>query len=140
MADACILPNETGLCPMGNVLYPGFHTTNNEKGPRAVFYNSQACNQCTCKCTKDARGRFRYIISMAKEDFSKNYNDKSLTVRRMRIKPDKEIMKQRKSIVEHPFGTIKRAYGCRILSDQRVTKCKWRIFTYFSCLQFKTGY
>jgi transposase len=29
-------------------------------------------------------------------------------VKRIRIKPDKEITKQRKSVVEHPFGTIKR--------------------------------
>ena len=45
---------------------------------------------------------------MAKEKFSKEYNDAGLKVKQIRIKPKKEILKQRKSIVEHPFGTIKR--------------------------------
>ena len=79
-----------------------------QKGPRGVFYNYEACRQCTCTCTTDARGRFQYKIPMAKEDFSKKYNDQGLFVKQVRIKPDKEIIKQRKSIVEHPFGTIKR--------------------------------
>ena len=39
---------------------------------------------------------------MAREYFSMEYNDKDLTVKQ-------EIIKQRKSIVEHPFGTIKRS-------------------------------
>jgi hypothetical protein len=45
---------------------------------------------------------------MAEEDFSKSYNDTGLSVKQVRIKADKGIVGQRKSIVEHPFGTIKR--------------------------------
>jgi len=93
---------------MGNVLYPRFHTKNQQKCPRAVFYNYKACNKCTCKCTADARGRCQYKVPMAEKDFSKEYNDLGLLVKQVRIKPDKEIVKQRKCIVEHPFGTIKR--------------------------------
>jgi hypothetical protein len=44
---------------------------------------------------------------MAEEDFSKEYDAKELAVRQIRVKGDKELIKQRKSIVEHPFGTIK---------------------------------
>jgi hypothetical protein len=97
------------LCPMGNVLYPVYHTMHKQKGPRGVFHNYQACAQCTCKCTTDARHRFKYQIPMEKKDFSKEYNEQGLAVKQIRIRPDKEIVKQRKSIVEHPFGTIKRA-------------------------------
>jgi len=104
-----IAERNIALCPMGNVLYPAFHTTHKKKGSRGVFHNYPACIQCTCKCTTNARGRTKYQISMAKENFSKEYNDQNLTVKQVRIKPDKEIIKQRKSIVEHPFGTIKRA-------------------------------
>ena len=103
-----IAERNIALCPMGNALYPVYHTKNEEKGPKGVFYNYQACTQCTCKCTKDARGRFQYKIPMAEKDFSKEYNDQGLLVKQVRIKPDKEIVRQRKSIVEHPFGTIKR--------------------------------
>ena len=97
------------LCPMGNVLYPVFHTKCKVKGDKAGFYNYKACAQCTCKCTRAAHGRFQYKIPMAKKDFTKKYNDQGLRVKQIRIKPDTAIIKQRKSIVEHPFGTIKRS-------------------------------
>jgi hypothetical protein len=97
------------LCPMGNVLYPAFHTKHQTKSDKGVFYNNEACKQCPCKCTTDARGRFRYKIPMAREDFTKEYNDQDLAVKQIRIKAEAAMVKQRKSIVEHPFGTIKRA-------------------------------
>jgi transposase len=95
------------LCPMGHVLYPKSHKKN--RGGMAVFYNTEACAQCARKCTKDARGRFKYQVPMAASDFSIEYNDQNLAVRQIRIKPDKAVVKQRKCIAEHPFGTVKRA-------------------------------
>jgi transposase len=104
-----IAERNIALCPMGNVLYPFSHKkTKKIKGGVGVFFNQEACQQCTCKCTTDKRGRFKYQIPMAKDDFSKEYNDQDLVVKQMRIAPNKEFIKQRKSIVEHPFGTIKR--------------------------------
>ena len=94
------------LCPMGEVLYPATH--NASKDGLGVYKNTAACKQCTNKCTKNARGCFEYKIPMAKEDFTKEYNDQGLVVKQIRIKADKELVKQRKSIVEHPFGTLKR--------------------------------
>ena len=98
------------LCPMGNVLYPAFHTKRKEG--LAVYHNYAACRGCACKCTTDKRGRFKYQIPMKKSSFTKTYNDKDLLVKQIRIKPDKEKVRQRKSIVEHPFGTIKRGMDC----------------------------
>ena len=95
------------LCPMGNILYPTGHKK--RKQGLGVFYNYQACQQCNCKCTTDARGRFQYQVPMAEKDFSKEYNDQGLVVKQIRIAPDKVLIKQRKAIVEHPFGTIKRS-------------------------------
>jgi len=95
------------LCPMGNVLYPVSHKKCKEEV--GVYYNYEACKKCANKCTKDARGLFRYLVPMPKEAFTKEYNDRDMSVKQIRIKPDKEIIKQRKSIVEHPFGTVKRA-------------------------------
>jgi hypothetical protein len=97
------------LCPMGKVLYPAFHKRHKNKGDRGVFYNYGAYRQCSCKCTADARGLFQYQVPMAREDFSKKYDDQNLAVKQIRIKPDPAIVRQRKSIVEHPFGTVKRA-------------------------------
>ena len=93
------------VCPMGGVLYPGFYKKAKGLG---VFYNRKACKDCTCKCTKETRG-FRYQVPMAEADFSKTYNDKDLSVKQKRIKADKAKIRDRKSIAEHPFGTVKRA-------------------------------
>jgi transposase len=93
------------LCPMGQVLHPGFYKQSKGHG---VFYNFKACKQCTCKCTKEVRGR-RYQVPMAETDFSKVFKNENLRVKQIRIFPDRDVVKQRKSIVEHPFGTIKRS-------------------------------
>ncbi|MDR0305382.1 MAG: transposase [Chitinispirillales bacterium] len=45
---------------------------------------------------------------MAESDFTKIYDDKNLYVKQIRIAPNKELTRQRKSIIEHAFGTIKR--------------------------------
>lgn len=92
------------LCPMGQILYPGFYKKSKGHG---VFYNYGACKQCVCKCTKETKGR-RYQVPMAESDFSKTYDDSNLFFKQIRISPDKDTIRQRKSIVEHPFGTIKR--------------------------------
>jgi len=92
------------LCPMGKVLYPGFYKKSKGHG---AFYNYSACKKCACKCTKETRGQ-RYQVPMAESNFSKLYDDKDLYVKQIRIAPNRELIKQRKSIVEHPFGTVKR--------------------------------
>ena len=100
-----IAERNIAICPMGNVLYPGHYKKS--KG-EAIYYNRQACKQCACKCTAESRG-LRYRYRMQETNFTKEYNDKALAVKQVRIKPDKAILRQRKSIVEHPFGTVKRA-------------------------------
>ena len=92
------------LCPMGKVLYPRFYK---KSVGDAVFNNTAACGQCTCRCTTKKRA-FRYQFKMKETEFSKDYDDKDLTIKQIRIKGQKEIIAQRKCIVEHPFGTIKR--------------------------------
>jgi len=94
------------LCPMGKVLYPVSFKKSKGLG---VFRNSEACQGCACKCTKDVTGRFKHQVPMAQEKFSKEYNDEGLAIKQIRIKPDKTLIAQRKCIVEHPFGTVKRA-------------------------------
>ena len=103
----CVYLKERNIavCPMGKVLYPEHYLK--EKG-EAEFQNSQACKECRCRCTTEKRS-FRYRFIMAEEKFSKDYNDKDLIVKQVHIKPKKEIYEQRKSLSEHPFGTIKRS-------------------------------
>jgi transposase len=91
------------LCPMGKVLYPRMYK---EKRKCGIFSNSSACIKCKFKCMSSPYQRFE--IKMLKSDFLKPYNDSDLFVKQIHINSDEEIVKKRKSIVEHPFGTIKR--------------------------------
>ena len=103
-----IAERNIALCPMGHALHPMSFKMSKSKGGRGVFSNYAACKECACRCTKSIRGRMQYEVPMAKRDFTKEYNDSDLTVKQVRIAANKEIVEQRKSIVEHPFGTIKR--------------------------------
>jgi transposase len=93
------------LCPMGQVLRPAFYKKREGKG---VFVNREVCKGCTCRCTKETRGK-RHEVPMAEAAFSTSCNDRGLSVKQVRIHGERGIVKERKSIVEHPFGTIKRA-------------------------------
>jgi len=92
------------LCPMGQILYPKSYT---HSGGYAIFTNPKACRNCTNshKCFKNDR---RLRIRMAFSEFSYEYNDKNLHTKQILYNPDKIKLRKRKTIVEHPFGTIKR--------------------------------
>jgi transposase len=96
------------LCPMGKVLYPSSY----DEWNGVYFKNKEACKQCTFRCTKKEKN-FSHHVRLPPEKFSTEYNDKDLAVKQVRIKPDADLIKQRKSIVEHPFGTIKQNMNTR---------------------------
>jgi transposase len=85
-------------CPAGAVLTYRFSTV--EDGRPQRYYATSACGSCTLRaqCTRNKKGR---RIT--------RWEDEGLLdamAERVRARPD--IMKQRKQIVEHPFGTMKR--------------------------------
>jgi len=92
------------LCPMGKTLYPQYYK---KTGSKAVFGNVSACKQCACRCTEE-KGVHRCQFFMKESEFSKDYRDNDLTVKQIHVKARKEITAQRKCVVEHQFGTIKR--------------------------------
>ena len=94
------------ICPMGKILYPGSYK--NRAGV-ALFYNGRACATCAHKCTVERRKKFQLV--MKKRDFKKEYDDHDLWIQQVCLKPNREIVKKRKCIAEHPFGTIKRTLG-----------------------------
>ena len=91
------------LCPMGKILHPRCYSNKAKSG---VFYNPDACKICSCKCTKASHKLATF--PMARLDFSKKYDDSNLFNKQIRIVANKELIRKRKTIVEHPFGTIKR--------------------------------
>lgn len=111
------------ICPMGQILYPSHFM---KKKQKAAFKNFKACNRCSCKCTKSNVARFE--IDMPKDSFTKVYDDSNLFIKQIHIKPDPKLLKLRKSIVEHPFGTIKRSMDAGYL----LTKGKAKVTGEFS--------
>jgi hypothetical protein len=92
---------------------------------------------CGSWCTKESRGR-RYEVPILESGFSKTYNDQGLSVNQVRIRADRSLEKERERIVEHPFGTIKRAME-GVLSLQREGEGGGRVCVAISCLQHETG-
>jgi len=92
------------LCPMGQVLYPGCYS---KKSKEASFYNFRVCKNCVCKCVKNKLSR-SFAMVMREEEFSRVYDESGLFVRQVRVRSDKDVVLLRKSLVEHPFGVLKR--------------------------------
>ena len=89
---------DTYRCPAGALLTDRFSTV--EDGRPQRYYATGACGSCALRahCTRNKKGR--RITRWEDEGIL------DAMAERVRARPD--IMKQRKQIVEHPFGTIKR--------------------------------
>lgn len=89
-------------CPAGEILT--FHTESMDRrkgGRRARYYWTNACGGCALRhaCTRD--GRRRRITRSPYEHFVEEMA--------ARVAAAPELLRKRKAIVEHPFGTMKRA-------------------------------
>jgi transposase len=86
------------VCPAGEALTYRFGTV--EKGRKIRYYSTAACGRCALKaqCTRNKRPR--RITRWEYEEVLERM------AQRVDQHPDR--MRQRKAIVEHPFGTIKR--------------------------------
>ena len=101
------------ICPEGerlpfmrmNKRSGGYKDTNGNDIIDLLYENTSACSKCQSreKCTKSKTGRRIYRSP---------YQD-SLDVVDIRMKSDSagQILRERKKIVEHPFGTIKYVWG-----------------------------
>jgi len=112
----------------GEDSYPGFYDRTQKCG---VFYDDRACAGRASRCSKLAEGDgHRHPVGMTEADFSKKYDDENLSIWQVRIKADKTLVRQRKSIVEHPFGTINRAMD----AGYCLTKGLGNVAGEFSCI------
>ena len=89
-------------CPAGETLRFHFENARRSRPGRPVrYYWTSACARCALKsrCTKD--GRRRRINRTPQEPFVEDM--------RARVAAAPEVLRKRKAIVEHPFGTMKRS-------------------------------
>jgi len=96
--------SDTYRCPQGQLMHY-FRTITKADGRRIRIYRTPACQSCPLKgeCTTSKRGRYIYrwehqqVIERLAERLTDNPQMSSL----------------RKTLVEHPFGTLKGAWGYR---------------------------
>lgn len=98
------------ICPAGDELrFFGTYSARMER-----LYRSDKCSSCQLrsKCTSNKRGRI--LTRWEHEDI--------LDDMRTRIKENKDKVKKRKELAEHPFGTIKRAFNQGYMLLKRLPK------------------
>ena len=99
--DFAYLPEEDAYrCPAGEIL--AYHYTNVENGLTLRRYWTNACQSCPLK-SRCTTGKERRIARWEHEAVLEAVQ------RRLDLKPG--AMRQRREVVEHPFGTIKMRMG-----------------------------
>jgi Transposase and inactivated derivatives len=105
--------SDTYQCPQGNTLRQ-FRTRQDKRDHRLIYvYRTPACLQCSVhnQCTTSPRGRHIYRWE----------HEVVLDRLKQRLVRNPEIIKQRKAIIEHIFGTIKKIWGYSALLLRRLT-------------------
>jgi len=109
--QACFRLNEDGTtvtCPNGSALNKV--ATLHNKG-KTRFVNKSACKNCTKRCTTsafkqvDLKDGQTVLHTTKHQRFKKIVKSKKVI---LKLTPDKEKIRNRKCVVEHPFGTTKR--------------------------------
>jgi transposase len=86
------------VCPAGEELT--FRHGAREKGRDVRYYRTYACRHCPLRsqCTRNSQSR----------RISRSANEHVLEEMNQRVAANPALMRRRKAIVEHPFGTMKR--------------------------------
>ncbi len=114
-------PKDVYVCPAGATLTYRFATY--ELGRELKYYRASGCKSCALKsrCTRNKANR-----TITREE---NEHLMEAMVARMRAQPHK--FKLRKTLAEHPFGTIKRWFGYThfLLKGLAKVRCEWSLTT-----------
>jgi len=109
-------------CPQGHLLqtngnwYTKSNTSNKRKNGNVYevqHFKTQACKTCPMinNCTKNTGGRGRVIERSEYQDY--------VDINRKNIENNKELYKQRQSIIEHNYGTIKRQWNFHFIITKK---------------------
>ena len=109
------------ICPAGDTLTYRFPTF--EKGREIRYYRTNACNTCALKsrCTRNKGNR----------TITREANEHLMEAMAARMKQQPGKFKLRKTLAEHPFGTIKRWFGYThfLLKGLEKVRCEWSLTT-----------
>ena len=135
---SCFILRDDGkvICPMGNIL-----SKTKKRGNNTIYANKDACRQCPNRCTSGrghktvsfgpdtncvpviVYGNPKYKLNKIPENakispFNHTLDRKNCQKPKkvvIRIKEDKEKIKERMCLSEHPFGTVKWFHGAHYL-------------------------
>ena len=109
------------VCPAGAELTYRFATY--ELGRELRYYRARGCKGCALKkqCTRNQANR-----TITRED-----NEALMEAMAERMKAQPWKFKLRKTLAEHPFGTIKRWFGYThfLLKGLEKVRCEWSLMT-----------
>jgi transposase len=109
------------VCPAGAELTYRFSTYELGRGLR--YYRASGCKSCALKsrCTRNKANR-----TITREE-----NEHLMEAMAARMKAHPEKFKLRKTLAEHPFGTIKRWFGYThfLLKGLAKVQCEWSLTT-----------
>jgi len=109
------------VCPAGGTLTYRFAT--HELGRELKYYRASGCNQCPLKsrCTRNKANR----------TITREANEHLMEAMAERMKQQPGKFKLRKTLAEHPFGTIKRWFGYThfLLKGLTKVRCEWSLTT-----------
>jgi len=121
--------NDCYLCPAGKRLY--YYRTRKKDGKiiGKTYRNLEACFSCPekARCTKAVNGRT--IFRHRNQDFLDEIDRKT--------QENLKTYKLRQMIVEHPFGTIKRAWGASYFLTRRKASVSAEIALSFLCYNLR---
>ena len=109
------------VCPAGKELTHRFATY--ELGRELRYYRASGCKTCALKsrCTRNKANR-----TITREE-----NEHLMEAMAARMKAQPHKFKLRKTLAEHPFGTIKRWFGYThfLLKGLAKVRCEWSLTT-----------
>ena len=109
------------VCPAGAVLTYRFSTY--ELGRELQYYRATGCKTCVLKsrCTRNKANR----------TITREANEHLMEAMAQRMKQQPAKFKLRKTLAEHPFGTIKRWFGYThfLLKGLAKVQCEWSLTT-----------
>jgi len=109
------------VCPAGAELTHRFNTY--ELGRELRYYRASGCKTCALKkqCTRNKANR----------TITREANEGLMEAMAARMKAEPWKFKLRKTLAEHPFGTIKRWFGYThfLLKGLEKVRCEWSLTT-----------
>lgn len=127
--------SDTYTCPAGETLtttgkWCDEKRKNGTVSYRYKNYTTSKCKECPvkAKCTLNKRGR-----TLKRSEFAKNIESNQ-----QRMRECKGKYRERKSIVEHPFGTMKRQWGFdHIMTKKYIERATADVGLIFSCYNLR---